>query len=115
MFVLFERIGSKLYLPFSKQFLEDGAFTFLGSPGTVERADSNAIGNGVSSLAVVFSQPVVNTSYAVYAAMSNVVDTNPQFQPITFTAKATTGFTASWNAPTDSVNYILEYIVKGDN
>lgn len=63
-----------------------------------------------SSKVVTFSSTLGTTNYAVIAIMNNLVDANPQFQPITITAKSATGFTATWNAPTDSANYILEYI-----
>jgi hypothetical protein len=43
--------------------------------------------------------------------MVNTVDVTPQFQPMTVTAKSTTGFTASFNAPTDSGNYKLDWLV----
>lgn len=71
------------------------------------------IGNAVSSLAVSFPATLQtgNTTPRVVAWMVNTTDPNPQFQDVVITARSATGFTASWNAPTDSANYKLAYIV----
>ena len=53
-----------------------------------------------------------NSSPKVSAWMTNTTDSNPQFQPITITARSSTGFTATWNAPTATANYNLSYIVE---
>lgn len=73
------------------------------------RAGVPTIGNGVATLTVTFSSAVPSTSYAVFAVMQNTTDANPQFQPVTVTAKTTSGFTVKWNANTDSANYLLNY------
>lgn len=73
------------------------------------RAGQNSIGSGVSSVAVSFSSTIANTNYAVTCTLLNTTDTNPQFQPITVTAFSTSGFTAKWNVPTDSANYVLHW------
>lgn len=67
------------------------------------------ISNGSTSVAVTFSTAYAGTSYSVTANLLNTTDTNPQFQPITITAQSTTGFTASWNAPTATANYTLSW------
>ena len=54
-----------------------------------------------------------DTSYIVSPSFANLTDADPQFQPITITNKTTTNFTASWNVPTDSSNYYLQYIATG--
>jgi hypothetical protein len=77
---------------------------------TDRRVGTNIIANGVSSVSVTFAA-LPNTSYVVLAQMVNTVDVTPQFQPMTVTAKSTTGFTASFNAPTDSGNYKLDWLV----
>lgn len=77
---------------------------------TVTRAATEALGNGVSSKVVTFSTPLASTNYAISAMLQNITDANPQFQPVTITAKTVNGFTATWNAPTDSANYSLEYM-----
>lgn len=102
---------------------QGGASTFLQNDGSGNlswqtasgfsgRANgtANTISASATSKAVTFSSTLGTTNYAVIAMMNNLVDANPQFQPITITNKSATGFTATWNAPTDSANYILEYI-----
>jgi hypothetical protein len=80
------------------------------SPAIATRSGTPTIGSGVSNLSVVFSSALASTSYAVTVTMENTTDANPQFQPVTVTAKSTTGFSVNWNAPTDSANYKLNYI-----
>lgn len=72
-----------------------------------------AIGNAASSLVVPFPATLQtgNTTPRVVAWMINTTDANPQFQDVVITARSATGFTASWNAPTDTANYKLAYIV----
>lgn len=74
------------------------------------RSGQQAIGNASTSQAVTFTSTLGTTSYGVSVIMRNSTDLNPQFQPITITAKSATGFTATWNAPTDSANYVLEFL-----
>jgi len=66
---------------------------------------------GSTSLAVSFPSTQPDTSYVVLAQLTNYVDANPQFQQVISIVKTPGGFTASWNAPTDSSNYNLSYIV----
>lgn len=84
-----------------------------GGGGGKYRAGSDAITNGTTSLAVVFSTDFLSTDYAVVATILNETDASPMFIPVTITDKQSTGFTASWNVAVDSANYVLEwYIVK---
>ena len=89
----------------------NGAWVQLGSGGPAVRANSVAITNATSSVVVTYSSTIGSTNYAVTCTMRNIVDTSPEFQPITITAKSATGFTATWNAPVDTANYFLEYTV----
>lgn len=72
-------------------------------------AGKTAISSGVTTQAVTFSSSFGSTNYAVTANLLNTVDASPQFQPITITAQSTSGFTATWNAPTDSANFLLSW------
>ena len=67
------------------------------------------IPNGAYSLTI--TPPVVygSTGYAVVASMSNVTDPFPQIQPVLVTAKNNSSFTISWNSPTESSNYLINY------
>jgi hypothetical protein len=65
---------------------------------------------GLTSYSVTIpTQP--DTSYIVLPMMQNTLDANPQHQQIEVTSKQTTGFTFTWNAPLDTNNYILNFIV----
>lgn len=65
---------------------------------------------GVTSVVVTFSAARGTPNYRLALSMENVVDTFPQYQPITITNKTVNGFTASWNVATDSANYRLGYL-----
>lgn len=82
------------------------------SAGFSGRADgtANTISAGATSKVVTFSSTLGTANYAVTPYFKNTVDANPQYQPINISAQSATGFTASWNSPTDSANYILGYI-----
>lgn len=69
-------------------------------------ASTNAL---PTSQVIVFSSALANTSYAPNIAWRNITDTNPQFQPFEITQKFVGGMVITWNAPVDSLNYILEY------
>lgn len=79
--------------------------------GGQSRAGRSSIGSGASSLVVTFSSALPSTSYAVTCTWQNTADTNPQQQSFVVTAFATTGFTVTWPAPTDSANYSINWIV----
>ncbi len=96
----------------SSQFCE---FPFLsGSTAGSSGAQSVALGGGVSSKAVTFTTAFGSAAYALVVSITNVTDAMPIFLQAIVTAKSSTGFTATFNAPTDTANYILEYIIVGD-
>ena len=73
------------------------------------RAGKQSISSASTSQAVIFSSTLGSTSYSVTAVLLNTTDTNPQFQPVTITVQSATGFTATWNAPTATANYVLSW------
>jgi hypothetical protein len=75
------------------------------------RAGLQAVTSGVSTISVTFSSAIASTSYSVVCTWQNLTDAHPQFQDIVVTAFSTTGFTATWNAPTDSANYSVSWTV----
>lgn len=75
------------------------------------RAQSVALGGSVSAATATFSTPMANANYALVTSISNVVDANPIDLWIIETAKTSSGFTVTFNAPTDTANYVLEYVV----
>jgi hypothetical protein len=58
----------------------------------------------------VSSGATTQTSYAVQAIFVNTTDALPQFQPITVTVQSATGFTVTWDDPTTTANYKIQYI-----
>lgn len=74
------------------------------------RSGTEAVSSGVKFHAASFSTTLGTTSYSVVCTLNNLVDSTPQFQPVTITAKSATGFTASWDQATDSSNYQVEYL-----
>jgi len=91
--------------------------TWAAPPGAVTltslgiRAGRTSISNASTSQAVTFSTALgsTGTDYAVTATLINTTDTNVQFQPVTITATSTTGFTAKFNAPSGTANYVLSW------
>lgn len=79
------------------------------------RAGQQSVSNASSTQAITFTSTLGTTNYGIGVVWKNTTDTNPQFQPFEITAKAATGFTVTWNAPTDSANYVLEYLVLLNN
>ena len=77
--------------------------------GFANVSGTETVGNGVSSKAVVINPPLADTNFSVVATISNTVDSGTQYQTPVITTKTTGGFTAKWNAPTDSANYVVEY------
>lgn len=76
------------------------------------RAGAEAIGLAVDFLAVTFSTPWSDANYSVLAVVENTVDPNPIFMQVMITAKTASGFTAKFNAPTDTLSYKLNYLVR---
>lgn len=84
-----------------------------GSGGSQQSgfAQEVALNLGDTSVSVSFPSALPGVNYIVLANFVNLIDGTPQFQEVTTTQKLTTGFTATWNAPLDSANYRLSYIV----
>lgn len=64
-----------------------------------------AIGSGVDDPIInnpIFQQGSV---YPVLAVLQNIVDANPQFQPLTVTNTSSTATTVKYSMPTDTANY----------
>lgn len=73
------------------------------------RSNVVTLSSGVATVTVTFTSNVPDASYTVNATLQNTSDTNVQYQPVTITGKTLSGFTAKWNANTDSANYVLNY------
>lgn len=68
-----------------------------------------SIGSGDSTLTapLAFPQPII--SYPVVAQLQNITDANPEFQTVVVGNNTTTNANFSWNALTDSPNYLITY------
>lgn len=82
-----------------------------GSGGGI--AQEEAIPMGVSSHTVTFPSPLGGNAYTVIGQIVNTTDALPEFIPFDVTAKTNTGFTITWNTPTPTANYKVDYIVPG--
>jgi hypothetical protein len=92
-----------------------GTFTRIinGVMRTVQIDQEVTLASGITTKVVTFPATLQTGSSTprILAVIFDSTDTNPQFQPVTITARSSTGFTASWNAPTGSANYVLGYTV----
>jgi hypothetical protein len=79
------------------------------APAPDYRAGSASVSASATSVSVTFSSALASTNYAIICTWMNTVDSNPQLQPFVVTAFSTSGFTVSWNAPTDTANYKINW------
>jgi len=88
-------------------------FTWPGSGGGggSSGSQSAAIAGSSSSAYVVFTIPFGSTNYVPLWSITNTVDAAPIFLDGYISAKSSAGFTVTFNAPTDSSNYIFNYAV----
>lgn len=92
-----------------------GKWVTVGGEGAmIGRVNQTAIPNATQTLAVVFSEAMPSTEYTLLTHIINEVDVDPIWLSSITTIKSTTGFTVYFNAPTDSVNYILEWAASED-
>jgi len=73
-------------------------------------ARSTAIGNAANSIAVVLTVAMPSAAYAITFSFKNILDGAPIDLTGRITAQNAAGFTITFNAPTDSPNYILSYV-----
>lgn len=81
-----------------------------GSGVLVARADAETISNGAQTLSVVFSSNIGSANYALNVTIENNVDADPIYLTAVITNKTDTGFDVELSAPTDSANYVLNYM-----
>ena len=93
--------------------LSSGASSTLTSLGIF--SGKATVSNAATSVSVTFSTSYASTNYAVTCNFLNTTDTNPQFQPIEITSQSNTGFTAKWNAPVPTANYLLSWQAIANN
>lgn len=74
------------------------------------RAGEVAISDSSSSVSVTYSSAFTDTNYAFVFSIRNTADASPILLQGEVTAKSASAVTVSFNAPTDTSNYILDYI-----
>ena len=78
---------------------------------TIYEHGRQAIGDGVSTVSVVFDSALTSTNYTINCTMENASDSPPSIYAFIVSAKATTGFTCSLIGDTDSANYVMNWSV----
>lgn len=73
------------------------------------RSGTEAIGSGQDTVTIVFTD-LGTTGYALIPVVMNYTDPNPIFIPVTGVTKTMTGFEVSLGNPTDTANYVLEWV-----
>jgi hypothetical protein len=94
---------------------QNGSWGNFGGGGSSSAAiwvaDDVPVTSGSTNVVIDFANDQPDLSYMVFAQFENLTDPFPQFQQVEITNKSISGFTATWNIPTDSGNYSLLYIV----
>lgn len=85
--------------------------TSSGSGGGAAAAGSVTIGSAASSKAVTFANSFGSTNYSPVFSITNTADATPIFLDGFISALSATGFTVTFNAPTDTANYVLNYAI----
>lgn len=88
-------------------------FSGGGGSGSAQSgfAQEGSIPFDVTSVTITFPFPLPSNSYVVTPQWVNDTDANPSHQALTISNKTASGFTVSWNSPTDTANYKISYIV----
>lgn len=103
-------LANQASLVFSYNTTNSRWMLVAGSGGSTPGVGATAtLGSGVTSATITFAVAQSGTNYVVLAQLTNLVDTNPEFQSLIITNKTTTGFTVKLNSPTDSANYSVDY------
>lgn len=93
-----------------------GATGPAGANGTdgvgILRAGNQSLSSAASSVTVAFSTATADTSYVPNFVFVNVTDSSPIFMMGIVTGKTTSGFTVTFNTPTDTANYSLAWQVN---
>lgn len=81
-----------------------------GGASIPTRTGTQGISSAAQSVTVVFTSNMSSNAYALVTSITNTTDSSPIFLQIVDTVKSNSGFTAIFNAPTDTANYSLEYV-----
>lgn len=78
------------------------------------RAGSVSLSSGATGAQITFSSGLSSLSY-IPSAEIECSDSSPIFLQYVISSRTTGGFLVTFNAPTDSANYILHYEARGQN
>lgn len=78
----------------------------------VQKKGIQAIGNGVSSVAVTFASAFSGSTYTVTLGLENTNDSSPSAYPMIISSKTAAGFTVLFSGDIDTANYKLNWIAK---
>lgn len=84
-----------------------------GGAAKILDADLVSLSSGLLSTTVLLSSTLADTNYAVFCTIENSLDGSPEFLQFYIANKTTSSFDITFNAPTDTANYILNYLVTG--
>lgn len=87
-------------------------YTIWPESGNILVSDTVSLASGVDSHVVTFTGDIGVSDYTVDVSFENLTDPAPLFLDYMVRARASTGFTIIFNAPTDSTNYTLNYSVR---
>lgn len=91
-----------------------GSSSGSGGTGTlVARSGQQTITNGGTAATITFSTAMPSTNYAIEYSVLNLTDPDPIFLQGIVTFKDTAGFIVTFNAATDTANYVVTYGVQG--
>ncbi len=76
-----------------------------------DRAGAFTVPISTQTVTVTFTSPVPAATYAIVFSIYNNVDTDPIWLQGVVTSKTLAGFTVLLNAPTDTANYFMDYMV----
>lgn len=75
----------------------------------VARSGQDAISSGSNTIAVAFSSDIGTTNYSIKYSIVNDTDVDPIMLQGVVTTKLSSGFTVTFNTPTDTANYSIDW------
>lgn len=81
-----------------------------GGSGGITSSGQVALGSGTTTTTVLFSTALASVNYAIVCDIENSIDATPIFLQWFLSNKTVDGFDITFNAPTDTDNYILNFM-----
>lgn len=90
---------------------QNSIYQLVGNRANKALTQEVSLTMGTKSQTVTLPSPQANTNYPILAQIVNIIDPNPMYLPVYVSNRTTTQATFSWNAPLDSNNYNLDYLI----